>query len=114
MSTQPVDESPRYFRCDDFAITMPVQECRDRRRSSRNQSETNGISGSEDRRLKRYMTSRCGECTAFRERIAQSISHEQMMERMNETPSVEAAPNERRAIYYGSLRTPHKDYGTWR
>lgn len=60
------------------------------------------------------MTSRCGECTLFRERIADSISHEQMMEHLNTNPSEEPATKERRAIVSGSLRTPHIFYGNSR
>jgi len=100
-------EKPQYFYCDDFKITMPVSECEKRRRVI-----VARILGSIDTPqglTHQFMTKKCLECTAYAERTKPEnlISHEQMMNRIQEIPSQKPGSTHTGNTVFYSISTPH-------
>lgn len=111
MSNQ--QDQGRYFKCPSFAITMPVSECKRRRQATDKIKPVANEIGGELVLSNRHMTKQCANCEVFREVTADenTITHEQMMAYLNSNPSQEQSTENKRAMHFGSLRTPHKDYG---
>lgn len=103
-----------YFRCTEFAVTMPVSDCKMRRESEakrNNQfSRYHLDEPKHDGIRNQLMTKKCQRCTAWQEltKPENLITHEQMMQHMRDNPSQEPdVRNSSTHHNYRTLNTPH-------
>lgn len=102
------NETPvTYFTCPEFKVTMPVSDCKRRRRIA--SGNTKGLDAPGDGVKNSFMTRRCGQCTVYREAIAASISEQERMSQIDENPS--QVPSEKAAARgsssYVHMLTPY-------
>lgn len=112
MSNQPTGED-RYFKCDAFAITMPVSECSKRRNAPLVKNPARDVGG-ENLMTNRHMTRQCATCTVFEESLAKSITKEEMLANMKAVPAQTFNDDPRKSRLCGTLRVPHKSYGLYK
>lgn len=100
-------EDALYFRCPTFTITMPVSECKQRRKMSKNSALENRRAAVRHGVTRSLMIARCSACTIYKEAHAEAFSSEEMLARMEQVPSQESNGQRSQFVHGGSLNAPH-------